>query len=201
METQKETIVVKEGLKYSTAGLIGLFIFVIAFACGFAVSRKYSPCVELPVVNVSRDTVTVRDTVAGKVLPPRTQTIIRVDTVRLQINPVDGGKFETDTNTRQSIPDTTTTPRKGPNGEILVPISRKVFQTDDYKAVVSGWRPSLDTIEIYRDTRTITETVTKLQPAKRKWLALTVGPSVGYGLDKQIRPAISATLGIILISK
>jgi len=181
--------------------LLVLVVFAIGFACGFGVSRKYAPCVELPVVSISRDTVTVRDTIKGKPLPPKTQTIIRVDTLRLQINPVDKGDYKKDTTTRQSTPDTVSGVRIGQGGEVLIPITSKVYSTPDYRAVVSGWRANLDSMEVYRQTRTITETVTKMAPAKRKWLALTVGPSVGYNLDKQIRPSLSATLGFILISK
>lgn len=179
--------------------LLVLVTFVIGFSVGFVSGRRYSPCLELPVVNIQRDTVTIRDTVAGKVLPPRTQTIIRVDTVRLQINAPGEGNYEKDTTTRQSAPDTSTAPRIGQNGEVLIPIQRKVYQTDQYRAVVTGWRPALDTIELYRDTRTITETVTKVIEKRKTW-ALTVGPGVGYGPDLKLRPVVAASLGFVIKS-
>lgn len=181
--------------------LVVLVAFTIGFAVGFAISRKYQPCIELPVVNVTRDTVIVRDTIAGKIPKPRQVIIKRVDTVRLQINPLEGGKYQTDTNTRKSIPDTTRSPRIGQNGEVIIPIESKTYETEDYKAVVSGWRPSLDTIELYRDTRTITETVTKILPAKPKRWALVVGGGAGYGPDRVLRPTVGATFGFVLISK
>lgn len=188
-------------LKTSTAGLIALFIFVIGFVCGFAVSRKWSPCVELPVVNIVRDTVIVRDTIRGVVQPPKVKTVIRVDTVRLQISPVNRHKYEATPDTTRGVLDTISGARKGKSTEVLVPITSTVYATKNYRAVVTGFRATLDSMEVYRDTRTITETVTKLQPPKRKWLALSVGPSVGYNLSGEIVPSLSATLGIILISK
>lgn len=197
MEQQKDYF----GVTTKRIALIVLVAFAVGFGVGMAVQSKYRPCVELPVVNVTRDTVTVRDTVQGKVLPAKQIIIKRVDTVRLQINPAGDGKYEKDTTTRKSIPDTTTAPRVGRNGEVLIPIQSKTYQTDQYRAVISGWRPSLDTIELYRDTKTITETVTKVLPPKRKYWALTVGPGAAYGPDKIFRPTLGATLGFVVWSK
>lgn len=184
---------------YKTAAFVALIIFVIGFVVGFAVSRKYSPSIELPVVTIVRDTTVVRDTISGKVLPPVTTIIKRVDTVRLQINPVDGKSFKIDTTTRQSKPDTSTAPRIGQSGEVLIPITSKVYKTDDYRAVISGWRPNLDTIEVYGTTRTITENRTeKTVVIKRPWLALVAGGGVGYTPQKTIVPYAGITLGVVL---
>lgn len=193
------TVVVKEGLKYSTAAFIALIVFAIGFVVGFATSRSYSPCIDLPTVTTKTDTVTVRDTIAGVVQPPKIQTIVRVDTVRLEISPTGDGKYQRDTNTRQSIPDTSTTPRKGQGDEVLIPISSKVYETKDYKAVVSGWRPSLDSIEVYRDTQYI-NTVRVETRTKRPWLALTAGGGVGYAPSKAVVPVVGLGIGIVLKS-
>lgn len=188
-------------MKYKTAAFVALIIFAIGFVAGFMVSRKYSPSIELPVVTIQRDTTVVRDTVQGKVLPPVTTIIKRVDTVRLQINPANGGIYQKDTVSRKSVPDTSTAPRKGQSGEILIPISSKVYKTDDYRAVISGWRPSLDTIEVYGKTRTITEQRTeKTVVIKRPWIALTAGGGVGYTPQKTIVPYAGVTLGVVLWS-
>lgn len=207
---ENEKIVIKEnGLKYSTAGLLALFVFAIGFVVGFGVSKKYAPSIEMPVVTIRTDTVTVRDTIAGKPLPPKTTVITRVDTLRLQINSADGGKYQKDTTTRQSTPDTSTTPRIGKSGELLIPISKKVYQTDDYRVVVSGWRPHLDSVEVYKDTQYINRTETRtIVQKKRPWLALTVGGSLSYaGKDAPIqafgvglRPTVGVGLGVVLKS-
>lgn len=194
---------------YKTAAFVALMIFVMGFAAGFMVSRNYSPAIEVPIVTIRTDTLTRIDTVAGVPLPPKTTVITRVDTLRLQINPANDGSFKTDTTTRKSTPDTSTVPRLTPDGKLLVPISRKVYQTDDYKAVISGWRPNLDTIEVYKKTDIInrTETRTVVQK-KRPWLALTVNGGLAYaGKDAPIqafnigiRPTVGVGLGFVLKS-
>lgn len=40
---------------------------------------------------------------------------------------------------------------------INIPIQRKTYQTDDYRAVISGYRPNLDTMTIYRKREIIYE--------------------------------------------
>lgn len=184
-------------MRYTTAALIALIIFIIGFAVGFMTSRRYSPTIELPVVTVQRDTVTVRDTIQGKVQPPVTTIIKRVDTVRIEMKPSETGKFEKDTNTPEAVPDTSTQPRIGQGGEVLIPISSKVYKTNDYRAVISGWRPTLDTIEIYRDTRTITVERTR---TKQPWLAIIGGGGVGYTPQKTIVPFAGIGVGIVIKS-
>jgi len=179
-----------KAITLKTAALIGLIIFILGFAAGFAVSKHMYKCEEAPVVSAVREIKTVRDTVKAKVPPAVKETVKRKETARLKIKPSVGTKTPTIVN--DSLAGT---------AEVEIPITTKIYETPNYRAVVSGFRPSLDSMEVYRDTRTITETVTKLQPARRKWLALTVGPSIGYNLNGEIVPSASVTLGIILLSK
>ena len=188
-------------IKYKTAAFVALIVFAIGFIAGFAVSRKYSPSIELPVVTIQRDTVTRTDTVKGKVPKPEQIIIKRVDTVRLQINPANKSDIKIDTTSRSSKPDTVTQPRIGQNGEVLIPITSKTYKTDQYKAVISGWRPSLDSIEVYQKTQTITELRTEKTVVRKKpWIALTAGGGVGYTPQKQIVPYAGIGVGIVLWS-
>lgn len=57
---------------------------------------------------------------------------------------------------------------------IPVPIERKEYRTEYYRAVISGWHPRLESIEVYRQTRTITVT-----PKKKRW---GIGPTIGVGV-------------------
>lgn len=57
---------------------------------------------------------------------------------------------------------------------INIPIQRKTYQTDDYKAVISGYRPNLDTMTIYHKREIIYE-------KSRRW---GLGITAGYGLSK-----------------
>lgn len=64
------------------------------------------------------------------------------------------------------------------SGNVIVPISRKVYTDDStYRAVVSGYKATLDRIDVYRQQMVITNTVTNV----RRWnIGLTGG--LGYGL-------------------
>ena len=57
---------------------------------------------------------------------------------------------------------------------IPVPIERKEYRTEDYHAVISGWHPKLESMEVYRQTQTIIAT-----PKEKRW-GLGVQAGVGY---------------------
>lgn len=185
-------------MKIQTVCLIALVAFAIGLALGFSLHKAYYPCVELPVVNIQRDTVVRVDTIKGKPQPPVKSVIIRVDTVRMQIKPQDGTKPTADTTRSNGVPDTLKTPRLGQDGNVLIPIEQKVYKSEDYTAYVSGWRPSLDSIEVYKKHTTVTNTVTKYKPPR--W-ALTAGGGVGYTPDKKIVPYVGLGVGLVLWSK
>lgn len=70
----------------------------------------------------------------------------------------------------------TTTDRivEGDSIPALIPITSKEYKTDDYRAVVSGYNPTLDFMEVYRDNKIIT-----LSPLQKKRWGL--GLQAGYG--------------------
>lgn len=55
---------------------------------------------------------------------------------------------------------------------IPVPIERKEYRTEDYRAVISGWHPRLESMEVYRQTIIST-------PKAKRW-GLGVQAGVGY---------------------
>ena len=117
------------------------------------------------------DTITVYDTVRDTVPTPVKQYIIRLDTVYLPI-----------------LIDSTDNKIEGDSIPVVIPITRKEYKTDKYKAVISGYKPNLDFIETYNKMQTITIT-----PKKKRWgIGLQVGcgyPSgwyVGCGINYNI---------------
>lgn len=77
------------------------------------------------------------------------------------------------------------------SGEVFVPISRKVYTDDStYRAVVSGYKATLDQIDIYRKQTVITNTVTK----DRRWIFGLTG-SIGYGLTTH-KPDVFVGVGV-----
>ena len=80
---------------------------------------------------------------------------------------------------------------------IDVPIERKVYEEDSlYHAVVSGWRPSLDTLIVWPKTTTITIRE-QVKPQLRKLsLGITAGPSALVTPNGKVYGGIGASLGL-----
>lgn len=110
-------------------------------------------------VYVKGDTVRIRDTIRDTIPKPVKETLKRNDTVYLPIL--------IDTTTDRTV--------EGDSIPVLIPITSKEYKTDDYRAVVSGYNPSLDSMEIYRDKKIIT--LTPLQKNKRWGFGLQAGYS------------------------
>ena len=91
------------------------------------------------------------------------ETLIRSDTVYLP--------FLIDTMTDRSV--------EGDSIPVLIPITSKEYKTDDYRAVVSGYNPTLDFMEVYRDKEIIT--FPTIQKKKRWGLGLQAGYSYPNG--------------------
>jgi hypothetical protein len=110
------------------------------------------------------DTVIVRDTIREIVPVPKYVYATRIDTVFL------------------------TVPGDTVRVEVQVPIERKVYQTEDYRAEIEGFRPSLVNMEIYRRTQTVTNTVTNTVTKRPRF---GVGIQAGYGIvGNELHPYI-----------
>lgn len=99
------------------------------------------------------DTVRITDTLNVEIPVPQYHYITRRDTVRLRIPG-----------------DTITVP-------VEVPIVSKVYQTDEYRAEIQGFRAELVDMQLYRRTEYITRTEYIERPKKR----FAVGVQAGYG--------------------
>jgi hypothetical protein len=78
-----------------------------------------------------------------------------------------------------------------------VPIERRIYEEDSlYRAVVSGWRPSLDSLVIYPTTTTITIREREKIPASRWSVGATVGPSVLATPKGTLRAGLGVTAGL-----
>lgn len=150
-------------MKNVVIAVIALALIAVAFLLG---RRSVKP----EIVEIQRtDTVVVRDTVRETVLVPKIRYLTRVDTVLLK---VPGDTVE--------VP-------------VLVPISRNVYEGEDYRAVVSGFRVSLDTLDIFRKTQTVTNTVVQRVEVPGKPKRWGIGVSAGYALTlKGMKPYIGA---------
>lgn len=63
---------------------------------------------------------------------------------------------------------------------VPVPIERRVYADSNYRAVVSGWHPSLDSISVYPETRIITIERERVEKERSRW---GLGIQAGAGLS------------------
>lgn len=125
-------------------------VFIVLLAASFSLGRQISK--EPEVRPAGSDTVTVRDTVRDTIPRP---LLVRFDFWDTLYVPAE----RTDT-LRDSI-------------LVPIPIEHREYRTEDYRAVVSGYRPSLDVMEVFRRTKTVT-----VREKPKRW---GIGPQAGVG--------------------
>ena len=136
--------------------------------------------------SVSRDTVTLHDTVPEYLPAPKDSARIKYVTRWLP------AKHDTvySENYAQSFAEI-----MHDTVAVQVPITSKHYGGKNYDAYVSGFEPSLDSIFVYNETQYITETITKSKPPN-KW-SLSVNAGVDYGTTSQFwQPYASGELTI-----
>lgn len=128
-------------------------------------------------VKTERRVVTVYDTCLYHMPVARDSVVVRYERVRLPSI----ASASTPQDTAISV-----------TAEVEVPITQKEYADTTYRAWVSGYMASLDSIEVYDKTVTVTETITFTRT--KRW-AFTVGPTVGAGWDgHRISPFIGVGL-------
>ncbi len=144
-----------------------------AFAAGILAGRGRNT----PDIVEIRDTLTFHDTLFIDRPVPVYVTQIRTDTVRLAL--VDSSHT---TLTRDSA-------------TVTVPITRKVYEDSTYRAVISGYKPNLDSLWIYNTIREITVTRTVKKPPRHWGFAVTAGPSLLVTPGGSVKCGIGLTAG------
>ena len=127
-----------------------IFLLVVAYVLGRVLPKEPEP------FRTVRDTITVRDTVRDSIPRPFIVRFDHWDTLYIPL-------YITDT---LRLSDSALLP-------VPIPIERKEYKTDDYRAVISGYRPSLDVMEVFRKTQTIT-----IREKAKRW---GIGPQAGVG--------------------
>ena len=145
---------------------------VASFRFGFRDGRRRASTDD-----VQRDTIVMRDTI--RIPAPRPTSVVAQGTILLAL--------------QDALIATPDTLRSRDTIYVHLPREVKTYSDSSYRAVVSGFRPSLDEIEIYQRTKVVTETrVLRSSP----WV--TIGPSVGVGIatDGRVYPflGVSATI-------
>jgi hypothetical protein len=147
MEKQGNTIVVQTERRWGI--LAFLLVFVLGVVLGFGTSKHLRGGTQM---SEKSDTVYIPETLRIPA-PPVTKYIKTTDTFLVQIR---------DT---LLLHDTT---------YLVLQKEEKEYKGEDYYAKVSGYRPSLDYIEVYPKTTVVT---TRIDPDKNE---ISIGVGVGY---------------------
>ncbi len=80
---------------------------------------------------------------------------------------------------------------------LTLPREQKIYQEENYQAWISGYRPELDSMHIFRNTQQIiTSTTIHSKPKSNRW---GIGIQAGYGLTLQqntIKPTQYIGIGV-----
>lgn len=150
--------------------IIGALLLVIGIVLGLLVCRSCSTPEEVEIVQT--DTVVVRDTIR-EYYPVETERKV-VDTMRIVV--------------RDTI-------RMKDTLYVSIPLEKKIYASSEYYAEISGYRPSLDYIEVFPKTTIIkecrTESVTKrhglelgIEASYSTIFSLPLHLEYSYGLTK-----------------
>jgi len=148
--------------------LLGLLIFlvglIISFVAGYWVGQK----VERADMMQHTDTtyVTMYDTIPFYYPVPKDSSVIRYITRSFPSEP------------QGTLTDTLSV--KQDSVSVTIPITQKVYEADSYRAYVSGYEPSLDSIFVRE--KTVRETVTIPVKQKQNRFGFGVGVGAGYGI-------------------
>ncbi len=165
--------------KIKTIALVILTAAVLAFALfGGEIRIGGRSDHELPPV---RDTVF--DTITIEMPVPKDSTVVRyiVRTLPVADYPKDSNSLQIG----KDFGDETDSVTKADSAKVALPITRKVYEDSTYRAIVSGYEPSLDELTIYN--RTIREVEVQREKLRR-W---SIGIQGGYGMTpKGFQPYI-----------
>ena len=148
-------------------------IFVVVFMASLFINAH--KCTD-KVVEVHRDTIRTIfvDTIPYYKPIPRDSVVVRYITERLPV--VDSSVDKVDSSVDSVA--------------VEIPITQKVYEDSNYTAWVSGYKPSLDSLRIYRQTQTIT--IVEREKPKR-W---SIGVTAGYGITMQGSLQLEPFIGI-----
>lgn len=114
-----------------TSAIIGVIIAMIAL---YSLRSWLCSTLSKPEIECRVDTVVIREYVRDTVIITNTHQISRIDTVMVYL-PGDTVKVA-----------------------VTLPFELKTFQTENYRATVSGYKPMLESIDLFMPTKIITQT-------------------------------------------
>lgn len=173
----------KELTKFLVYVLVGVLLCLNVYQCHRGK--------QIPTWGVYTDTLTVLDTIPVYKPVPRDSVVIRYVTEKLPAVPKNQDSVG---NFGKNVPKTTETVPKSTDlvqedsVEVQIPITQTTYETDTYRAVVSGYRATLDTLLFYQ--------LTKIIQVKQKPKRWSIGLQAGYGVTLAPTPQLAPYVGI-----
>lgn len=131
------------------------------------------------------DTIYVREVIRDTVLIPQKIYIARFDTVYMAVRDSLSG----------DLPDTLP---EDPAAGYIIPIERKVYETNFYRAVIEGYKPELLEMSVFPETRYVVNTEVRTIKKKPRF---GVGIQTGYGFSgDKLKPYIGVGVQYNLFS-
>lgn len=148
-------------------------IYVLVIAVLLALVFRRSPRSSNVVVRQTSDTVVVRDTIRDTVLRKVYSELIRYDTIHFAL-PADTVFIHAP-----------------------IPIERTAYSTEDYKAVIEGYKARLVEISVFPKTTIITNTEARTVKKKPRF---GLGIQAGYGISNKPGPYLGVGIQYNLIT-
>jgi hypothetical protein len=162
--------------------LLGLLIFMVGLTGSFVAGYWMGQTVERADIMQHADTtyVTMYDTIPCYYPVAKDSSVIRYITRTLAAKPQ--GTVAEPLNALPAAKPQGTVAAQGAvdSVSVTIPITQKVYEADSYRAYVSGYEPSLDSIFVRE--KTVRETVTVPVKQKQSRFGFGVGVGAGYGI-------------------
>lgn len=167
----------KELSKFILYALVGVLLCLNVYQC-----HRGKQSLSL---GVYTDTLTVYDTIPYYKPVPRDSVVLRFITEKL---PASEPKMpETVPNLQDSVQNFGKTVPED-SVTVQIPITQKRYETDTYRAYVSGYRPTLDSLFIAQPRQ-----VVQIKQKPKRW---SVGIQAGYGVTLTQTPQFAPYIGI-----
>lgn len=167
----------KELTKFLVYALVGVLLCLNVYQCH---RGKQSQS-----LGVYTDTLTVYDTIPYYKPVPRDSVVIRYITQKLPVSVPETP--ENVPNSRDSVGNFSKTVLED-SVSVQIPIEQKSYETDTYRAYVSGYRPTLDSLFITQPRQ-----VVQIREKPKRW---SIGIQAGYGVTMTQQPQFAPYIGI-----
>ena len=167
--------------------LLGLLIFLVglmvSFVAGYWVGQKVE---RIDIMQHADTTYAIAyDSIPYYYPVPKDSNVIRYITRKLAGKPQgtisEGKPLSTLADTIPAgKPLGTLTQSTVDSASVIIPITQKVYEADNYRAYVSGYEPNLDSIFVRE--KTVRETVTIPVKQKQSRFGFGIGVGAGYGI-------------------